>query len=80
MLTKRTHILFDEELWNRLILDAKRQQTSIGNIVRSAVRGKYEQEDILKRRKQAIATILKTRKRFKGIIDYKALINEGRRI
>lgn len=41
MLTKRTQILFDELLWNHLTEVAKDRNTSVGELVRSAVRKQY---------------------------------------
>ena len=63
MLTKRAQILFDEKVWDRLSKDAKSKNISVGEIVRQAI------ESTLKHRP----------KPFKGKIDYKALINEGRK-
>ncbi len=80
MLTKRTNILFDEKLWQEIFKLAKKEKTSMGNIVRSAVREKIEREADLAQRRRAIDEILRIRpKPYKGKIDYKALINEGRR-
>lgn len=41
MLIKRTQILFDKELWNTLVDLAKEKKTSVGELVRSAVRKEY---------------------------------------
>lgn len=79
MLTKRTNILFDDDLWKLLTSVAKREKTSVGDVVRSAVKKVYSEEDIIEKRKKAFETIRKVRVRQKGIVDYKALINEGRK-
>lgn len=80
MLTKRTNILFDEKLWHEVSNLAKKQKTSIGSIVRTAVRERIEREEDLAQRRKTIDDILRIRpKPYKGKIDYKALINEGRR-
>lgn len=79
MLTKRTNILFDQALWNRLTQLAKSMNTSVGRLVRDAVEEKYIQDKNLDRIKTACESIEKHRKVFKGKIDYKALINYGRR-
>ncbi len=80
MLTKRTNILFDDALWTKLVEIAKKEKTSMGNIVRSAVKERVENEEILAQRKEAVDWILKNRpKPFKGKIDYKELINYGRK-
>lgn len=46
MLNKRTQILFDQELWDILNDLAKRKKTSVGELVRTAIRKYYlEKED-----------------------------------
>lgn len=81
MLTKRTNILFDEELWKRLTSLAQKRNTSVGELVRIAVKETYDTKDeMLEKRRKAIEETLKYRpKPFKGKIDYKALINAGRK-
>ncbi len=44
MLTKRTQILFDKQLWNTLVQIAKTNNTSVGELVRSAVKKQYIKE------------------------------------
>ena len=80
MLTKRTNILFDEKLWIEVSALAKKEKASVGSIIRSALRDRIEREEILAQRRKAIDDIMRIRpKPYKGKIDYKALINEGRR-
>lgn len=79
MLTKRTNILFDQALWNRLAQLAKDMNTSVGKLVRDAVEEKYTEDKNLEKIRKACESIEKHRKVFKGKIDYKALINYGRR-
>lgn len=79
MLTRRTNILFDEHLWNKLSQVAKTERVSVGKLVRTALTEKYLENDDLEKIQKAHDTILKIRKITKGKIDYKALINEGRR-
>lgn len=80
MLNKRAHILFDEKLWKKLSEDAKENNTSIGAIVRQALENRYQDQEYLKKRAAAIKHTLKIRpKPFKGRIDYKELINAGRK-
>lgn len=57
MLVKRTQILFDKDLWKTLVDVSKRENTSIGELVRRAVRGKYEEEQLLEKRKKAVEEI-----------------------
>jgi len=80
MLTKRTNILFDQNTWQLLTHQAKTERRSVGDIVRTAVHTMYQTQSDLKKRQAAIDQILAVRpKPFKGKIDYKALINEGRK-
>lgn len=79
MLTKRTNILFDEKLWRELSARAKREKTSVGNLVRKAVEKAYVQNEEKDKRTKAFERILKIRKMSKKPIDYKALINYGRK-
>lgn len=64
MLIKRTQILFDKKLWNALVDIAKRENTSVGELVRIAVKEKYEEERRLQQRKKAIEAILAFRKEY----------------
>lgn len=80
MLTKRAHILFEETLWKELIRLANEKKTSVGNLVREAVEDKYAMETNLKQRRRAIEAIRRHRPApAKGKIDYKKLINAGRK-
>lgn len=80
MLTKRTHILFDEGFWKKLVQLADREKTSIGQLVRQALEEKYMKEDKLEQRRRAIEATFRDRPASaKGKIDYKALINAGRK-
>lgn len=80
MLTKRTQILFDDELWEKLVSLAGEKKTSIGNLVREAVEEKYTQEARFAKRRKVFENILRHRPLpVKGIINYKALINVGRK-
>lgn len=79
MLNKRTNILFDEKLWRKLSVRAKKEKTSVGSLVRRAVEKTYvEDEEVYKQRREALDDILKIRKKVKGI-NYKELINYGRK-
>ena len=80
MLTKRTHIMFEQVLWEKLSQLSKSQNTSIGQLVRDAVEKRLDQEELLAIRAKAIEDIKRIRpKPFKGNIDYKELINYGRK-
>ena len=79
MLTKRTNILLDNELWDLLTSVAKREKSSVGEVVRRAISKVYKDSDLVGRKKKAFETIRKFRVKQKGIVDYKSLINEGRK-
>ena len=74
MLTKRTNILFDEDLWEKLTKLASAKKTSVGKLVREAVVEKINEEKKLSKRAKAFDSILKNRpKPVKGKIDYHAV-------
>lgn len=80
MLNKRTHVLLNHDLWNKLNQLAKSQSSSAGQVIRDAIQEKYESEKMLEQRKVAVENTLRDRpKPFQGRIDYKALINAGRK-
>lgn len=80
MLTKRTQILFDEYLWDQLIKIAKSRNTSVGGLVRSAVRKQYL--DDVNNLENTIAAIRKFRdtygKKFKKGQDSVSIIRKMR--
>lgn len=80
MLTKRTNILFSKRMWQELAVLARKQETSAADLIRNAVEVSYFSDKRDERIGQAYESILKNRKRASGKIDYKALINDGRRI
>lgn len=81
MLTKRTNILFEEELWDKLVKLSKIKEISVSSIIRQAIEEKFNQQDLLEKRRKAVEATLKHRPQpFKGKINYKELINAGRRV
>jgi hypothetical protein len=81
MLTRRTNILFDETQWAILAAESKAQKTSIGELVRHAVADTYGHKDLIARRKAIFDRIIKIRPAaVRGTIDYKELINYGRKV
>ena len=78
MLTKRTNILFDDDLWNLLTSVARREKSSVGEVVRKAVSKIYTGDNLIEQKRRAFETIKKFRVKQRGILDYKALINDGR--
>lgn len=80
MLNVRAQILFDKTLWETLHRLSKTKKTSISNLVRNAVKETYMKTEELETKRKAIENILKHRPvPVKGRIDYKSLINYGRR-
>lgn len=80
MLAKRTNILFDEELWFKLLTLSEMRKSSIGKLIRSAVVETYFADDVQKQIAKSVDSVFKSRKIYKGRIDYKKLIERGRRI
>lgn len=80
MLSKRTNILFTDEVFNHLTALASRSKTSVGDLVRKAVIKVYYQEHSDKR-VNAYNKILFLRKNMKKISnkEIKELINYGRK-
>ena len=64
MLTKRTNILFEEEIFQHLVVLASKNGTSIGDLVRKAVIKTYPKKNIDKR-VEAYNKILALRKNIK---------------
>lgn len=80
MLSKRTNILFDDELWAVLLAQSKIENSSVGELVRRAVVDKYSKKEAIARRKEIFEQILRIRPAAaRGKIDYKELINYGRK-
>ncbi len=80
MLTKRTNILFNEELFNHLVALANKNSTSVGDLVRKAVIKVYPQK-INDKRMKVYEKILSLRKNIKKISnkEIKEFINYGRK-
>jgi len=80
MLTRRTNILFDDTLWAILAAKSKSEKSSIGELVRRAVADTYGHKDVIARRKAVFDHIIRIRPApVHGKIDYKELINYGRK-
>lgn len=80
MLSTRVNIMFDKKTWTRLKAISKKQNATASELVRRAVDNQYLSTEARERR-EAIQKILEIRpKPVKGKIDYKALINDGRRV
>lgn len=62
MLTKRTNILFDEEIFKYLVALADKNKTSVGDLVRKAVTKLYIQQNDDQNKLTAYQNILKLKK------------------
>ena len=79
MLTKRTNILIQEETWQRLVDLARQMNTSAGELIRRAIKKTYFADDRNDEIARAVQSIRAIRPKIKGKINYKELINEGRK-
>ena len=79
MLNVRAQILFDERLWEKLSNLSKVKKISISKLVRDAMKKSYTKDVELEQRRRAIEEIERIRPHFKGKLDYKAMINYGRK-
>lgn len=79
MLTKRTNILFNDDLWDLLTSVARKEKSSVGEVVRKAIIKVYAEDNMVERKNKAFETIKKFRVKQKGVMDYKTLINAGRK-
>lgn len=77
MLNKRTNILFKEETWDKLTALAQAKDKSVGELVRKAVNEVYFSQ--FDQAEEALSEILKIRKIQSKKVDYKKLIDDGRR-
>lgn len=81
MLNKRVHVLFDEKEHEQISRLALRENTSVGELVRTAVRKQFLDSSLeAKNRRQAVDKLLAWQKKigpFPGI-NYRELIEYGR--
>lgn len=80
MLSKRTNILFDEQLFTYLVALAQREGTSVGDLVRKAVTKTYIQNTFMEKKMKAYQTILRIKKNLKPVSkkEIKEFIEYGR--
>lgn len=80
MLTRRTNVLFTEEDYLMLSRLSTESKKTVGELVRHAVKKTYKSKKKMTNTKKAFIEIRKLTKGmdFSGI-DYKALINYGRK-
>jgi len=76
MLVKRTNILFEEGMWEKLAAIAQAKNRSVGDLVRTAVYKVYYADMDLEKLAKTVAEVRKIRK-YVGKINYKELINAG---
>lgn len=79
MLQKRTNILFDKKTWQVLQLLAKQQEVSAGELVRKAVKNSYFSKGEIIRKKEIFKEIIALRKKVRAKLDYRQLIEDGRK-
>jgi len=80
MLTKRTNILFDDFTWNTLKQVAVIENTSVGQLVRNAVKNTYFKQQQTNSRQQLMSSIETLAKNVNTTrINYRKLINDGRK-
>lgn len=82
MLTKRTNILLEKTDYQLLEALAKRQRISVGELIRRAIAKTYKRkiESELEQRQKRILAIMKLWEKIKvKEIDYKSLIEYGRK-
>ncbi len=81
MLTKRTNILFEEELFRYLVVLANKNNTSVGDLVRKAVIKVYQKPNLNQKQMKIHKEIIKLKKGFGKISfkEIKEMINYGRK-
>ncbi len=80
LLTRRTNVLLDEESYAILSMCSQNEGKTLGELIRAAINKTYKAKKILNVNEKAYRMINKATKglSFSGI-DYKALINYGRK-
>lgn len=81
MLTKRTNILFEEDLFRHLVALASKKGTSVGDLVRKAVIKVYRKPDFNQKQMKVHKEIIRLKKGFGKISfkEIKEMINYGRK-
>lgn len=80
MLTKRTNILFSEEDYHFLTTLATQKGTSLGKLIRKAVRKVYQANKEIPTKQQLVKSLQSLWKKQKGVINYKQFVENGRKI
>ena len=78
MLAKRTNILFEQETWDTLTALAQAKGSSVAELIRKAIKTVYLQEGEKMTKTKIFDSIINLRKRVKGKMNYKELIEDGR--
>ncbi len=74
---KRTQLYLSEDTWKHLHVRARKQRTSISELVRQAVREKYER--VSADRQKAMESFVGLRKNRKNLLDSTAYIRKLRK-
>jgi hypothetical protein len=80
MLTTRINVMFDRKSWDRLKTIAKKQSCTTSELVRRAVHEQYLSEAAKQRRKAYKAILDMRPEAVASTIDYKKLVEDGRRV
>ena len=75
---KRTQILIEPEYWSILTLIAKRSNSSVGGLIRYAIKKTFIDEEQNMKRSRAVESSFADREIVKNI-HYKELINDERK-
>ncbi|MFW5720260.1 MAG: CopG family transcriptional regulator [Candidatus Dojkabacteria bacterium] len=78
MYTTRTNVLLSENMYSTLKHLAAQKKVSIGKLIREAVEQKYMHNEA-ERRMQVKEKTEKYRVQLKGKVNYKKLVEEGRK-
>ena len=79
MLDKRADILLKQDSWDLLNLIAKQKDLSVSELIRQAVYQTYLDQAQQKKTEQAFNNILALRTETKGKINYRQLVEDGRK-
>ena len=79
MLDKRANILLSQPNWDLLSLIAEQKDLSVSELIRQAIRQTFLSEAENLKTQKAFNNILHLRKNAKGRINYRQLIENGRK-
>ncbi len=80
MLIRRTNVLFSKEDYRLLSSLAVKKGVSMGELIRKAIRKVYQADQEIEEKSQLVNSLTSLWKKQKGTINYKRLVEDGRRI